>query len=65
MQIQVWDTAGQEQFHKITKSYYKGAHGIMLVCDVNDVETIENVSYWMKNISSNATGKCSVVVDVV
>ena len=62
MQIQVWDTAGQEQFHKITKSYYKGAQGIMLVADVNDVETVDNVAYWMENIKSHASDEIQVVL---
>lgn len=46
----IWDTAGQERFHVITRAYYKGAHGIVLVYDVSDPKTFENVSYWLKNI---------------
>jgi len=61
-QIQVWDTAGQEQFHKITTSYYRGAQGIMLVCDVSDPETIENITYWMKNIINHASDSIRVVL---
>lgn len=36
VKCQVWDTAGQQRFHVITHSYYKGAHGIILVYDVAD-----------------------------
>lgn len=54
-QIQVWDTAGQEHFHKITTSYYKGAHGIMLVYDVSDQKSADSVEYWVKNIRSHAS----------
>jgi small GTP-binding protein len=61
-QIQVWDTAGQEQFHKITTSYYRGANGIMLVYDVTDEKSANEVSYWMKNITTHATGNISVVM---
>ena len=54
--VQVWDTAGQEQFHRITQTYYRGAHAIMLVYDISDRKTLESVEYWMKNIKSHASG---------
>eukprot|EP00601_Ochromonadales_sp_CCMP2298_P013298 CAMPEP_0173269620 /NCGR_PEP_ID=MMETSP1142-20121109/30976_1 /TAXON_ID=483371 /ORGANISM="non described non described, Strain CCMP2298" /LENGTH=471 /DNA_ID=CAMNT_0014205979 /DNA_START=162 /DNA_END=1577 /DNA_ORIENTATION=+ len=62
MQVQVWDTAGQEQFHKITTSYYKGAQGIMLVYDVTDRRSMENVHYWVKNIKSHASDTVQVAL---
>ena len=62
VQIQVWDTSGQEQFRKITQSYYRGAQGIMLVCDVSDKKTIENITGWMENIIKNATDSIRVVL---
>lgn len=62
IQVQVWDTAGQEQFHKITTSYYKGAQGIMLVYDVADLKSFENVEYWIKNIKSNASDSVQVAL---
>ena len=55
VQVQVWDTAGQEHFHKITTSYYKGAHGIMLVYDVSDPKSADSVEYWVRNIRSHAS----------
>jgi hypothetical protein len=38
VKCQIWDTAGQQKFHVITHSYYKGAHGIVLVYDASDPE---------------------------
>ena len=46
----------------ITRSYYKGAHGIVLVYDVTDPKTFENVGYWMNNIQQHATGGVSRVL---
>ena len=52
--LQIWDTAGQERFRTITKAYYRGAMGIMLVYDTTDDKSFENVRNWMKNIEQNA-----------
>ena len=53
--VQVWDTAGQEQFHQITTSYYRNAHAIMVVYDISDIKSLENVEYWIKNIKAHAS----------
>ena len=44
------DTAGQERFHTITTSYYRGAMGIILVYDITSAKTFENISKWLRNI---------------
>jgi len=62
VQVQVWDTAGQEQFHKITTSYYKGAQGIMLVYDVTDRASLANIEYWIKNIKNHASDQVQVAL---
>jgi len=50
VKLQLWDTAGQERFRTITHSYYRGAHGIMLVFDVTNPESFDNVATWMKDV---------------
>jgi GTPase SAR1 family protein len=49
------DTAGQERFHTITTSYYRGAMGIMLVYDITNHKTFENISKWLRNIDEVRT----------
>ncbi|GMR52776.1 hypothetical protein PMAYCL1PPCAC_22971, partial [Pristionchus mayeri] len=55
VKLQVWDTAGQERFHAITTSYYRKANGIVLVYDITDVKSFENISRWLRNIDENAS----------
>lgn len=52
--LQIWDTAGQDRFRTITSSYYRGAHGIIVVYDVTQRETFDHVSMWMGEIEKYA-----------
>ena len=50
VKLQIWDTAGQDRFRTITCSYYRGAHGIIIVYDITDRESFETVKTWMNEI---------------
>ena len=53
--LQIWDTAGQERFRNIISSYYRGAQGIMLVYDITDLESFQNLNSWLIEIEKNAS----------
>lgn len=55
IKLQIWDTAGQERFHTITTSYYRGAMGIILVYDITNARTFDNISKWLHNIDEHAS----------
>ena len=54
IKLQIWDTAGQDRFRAITKNHYKGANGIILIYDVTNLQTFENVKNWITQIREEA-----------
>lgn len=48
--LQIWDTAGQERYKNITANYYKGAHGIIVVYDITDNKSFDDVQGWLDGI---------------
>ncbi|KAL8834035.1 MAG: hypothetical protein Q9170_003966, partial [Blastenia crenularia] len=55
VKLQIWDTAGQERFRTITTAYYRGAMGILLVYDVTDERSFNNIRTWFSNVEQHAT----------
>lgn len=55
IKLQIWDTAGQERFRTITTAYYRGAMGIMLVYDVTNEKSFQNISSWVRSIKEHAS----------
>ena len=53
--MQIWDTAGQERFKNIISSYYRGAEGIILVYDITDLDSFNNLNSWLMEIEKNAS----------
>ena len=48
IRIQIWDTAGQESFRSITRSYYKNSTCAFIVYDITSRKTFDNVILWLK-----------------
>ena len=55
VKIQIWDTAGQDRFRSITKNYYKGSHGIILIYDITNPITFENITHWVSQVREEAS----------
>jgi len=54
IKLQIWDTAGQESFQSLIKSFYRDAAGIFLVYNVNRKDTFESLTNWMLDIKESA-----------
>lgn len=62
IKLQIWDTAGQERFRTITTSYFRGAQGILLVYDVTDRGSFDNIANWVAQIGAHADSNISKVL---
>jgi len=60
--LRIWDTAGQERFRNITKAYYRGAMGIIVMYDITDTKSFEKLHTWMDHISRNATNNVTKIL---
>jgi Ras-related protein Rab-8A len=60
----IWDTAGQERFRTITTSYFRGCQGILLVYDITQHKTFDNVRNWMDQINTVNDGEnvCKILL---
>ncbi|XP_050885355.1 ras-related protein RABE1c [Lathyrus oleraceus] len=62
IKLQTWDTAGQERFRTITTAYYRGAMGILLVYDVTDKASFNNIRNWVRNIEQHASDNVNKIL---
>lgn len=53
VKVQVWDTAGQERFASVTSSFFRAAHGVIVVFDVTNEKTLQSVQRWIQLAREN------------
>jgi len=63
IKLQIWDTAGQESFRSITRSYYRGAAGALLVYDITRKDSFLHLAKWLDEARQN--GNPGMVVMLV
>ncbi|KAK6149598.1 hypothetical protein DH2020_017123 [Rehmannia glutinosa] len=62
IKLQIWDTAGQESFRSITRSYYRGAAGALLVYDITRRETFNHLASWLEDARQHANPNMSIML---
>lgn len=62
IKMQIWDTAGQEKFKSLTKSYYRGAHGVIIMYDITNYKSFEDMIGWIKDLNSNIDGHIPMII---
>ena len=62
IRIQVWDTAGQESFRAITRSYYKNSACAVIVYDITNRQSFYNVEQWLKEVKEMCNKEILIVL---
>ena len=62
IKVQVWDTAGQERFKAFSSAYYNGSHAAIIVYDISNRESFENVKNWVLELKTHLEIKNLVVM---
>ena len=62
IRLQIWDTAGQDRFRNVTKSYFQSSHGFIIVYEISDKESFEKINFWMEHIKNNAPENVKIIL---
>ena len=62
VKAQIWDTAGQERYSSVTKAYYKGAKGALLVYDITKRSTFESIDNWIIDLRTNGDKDILIII---
>ena len=62
IKLQLWDTGGQERFRVITSTYYRNAHGIILVYDISDLESFTRIRSWIAEVEKYAGPNIPMII---
>eukprot|EP00731_Ephydatia_muelleri_P031781 Em0023g288a len=55
IQLTIWDTGGQERFRALATSYYRGAMGIVLVYDITNQHTFDQIKEWLEYVKTHSS----------
>lgn len=62
VKTQIWDTCGQERYRALTTAYYRNAVGALLIYDITDRNSFENIKKWMSELKENADSASPVLI---
>lgn len=60
--LQIWDTAGQETFRSLIKTFYRGAHGCLVVYDITNRASFNNIGSWIKDLHDNCMSNIPIFI---
>lgn len=58
----IWDTVGQEKFRALTRQYYSNSHGAIIVFDLTQKKTFDNIFNWIEDLHTNVSDKIQILI---
>ncbi|KAH0787461.1 Ras family protein [Histomonas meleagridis] len=62
VRLQIWDTAGQERFRSVSKAYFRNAFGGLLVFDITDRDSFDDLINWLNDMRQLCTPNASIIL---
>ena len=62
IRLDIWDSAGQERFKNITKNYFRGANGIIFVCDITNKDTFDTLKNWLNEVKNDVSVETEMII---
>jgi small GTP-binding protein len=61
-ELTIWDTCGSEKYRSITKQYYKDSHGVLLLFDLTDRGSFDNLTDWVNDLKNNCDEYITIII---
>ena len=62
VKLQIWDTAGQERFRSVSKAYFRNALGAILVYDITQRPSFDELNMWLNDLRALAAPNASIIM---
>jgi small GTP-binding protein len=62
VKLVIWDTCGQERYRNITRQYYRDCDGAVIVFDLTNTDSFENVPKWIEELKNNGPPNISILI---
>ena len=63
--IKIWDTAGQERYRSLTQGFFRKAEGIIIVYDITNEKSFNNLKFWIESIENNTNSQSSKIPSII
>ena len=60
--VEIWDTAGQEKYQSVTNSYYRGSQGALIVYDIANEESFNNIGKWLERANEKLNENAKIIL---